>query len=161
MLEFDPYSQADLLDAHRLMMCGLVNESGKYWSGAVGIFDGNRVVHVAPPAKRIPALMSDLFNWLKTSTSHSLVKSCVFHYEFEFIHPLQDGNGRIGRLWQTVILKNWKEIFAWLPVETLVKENQKKYYDALGTSDKDADSTKFIELMLELILKTIENLHID
>lgn len=102
--------------------------------------------------------MFDLFKWLKESDFHPLIKSCVFHYEFEFIHPFQDGNGRMGRLWQTVILKEWKEIFAWLPVETLIKENQKEYYNVLGTSDSDANSTKFIEFMLSLILNTIEEI---
>lgn len=98
----------------------------------VGIFDGERVVHMAPPANRVSELMGDLFEWLKTNDVHLLIKSCVFHYEFEFIHPFQDGNGRIGCLWQTVILKAWKEVFAWLPVETLVKENQKEYYSVIG-----------------------------
>ena len=102
--------------------------------------------------------MADLFEWLKTSDVHPLIKSCVFHYEFEFIHPFQDGNGRIGRLWQTVILKEWKEVFAWIPVETLIKENQKEYYNALGVSDKSANSTKFIEFMLSIILTTIEEI---
>lgn len=124
----------------------------------VGIFDGERVVHMAPPANRVHELMGDLFEWLKTSDVHPLIKNCVFHYEFEFIHPFQDGNSRIGRLWQTVILKAWKEVFAWLPVETLVKENQKEYYSVLGVSDSAANSTKFIEFMLALILNTIEEI---
>ena len=102
--------------------------------------------------------MGDLFEWLKTSDVHPLIKSCVFHYEFEFIHPFQDGNGRMGRLWQTVILKEWKEVFAWLPVETLVKENQKEYYSVLGVSNSIANSTKFIEFMLTLIFNTIEEI---
>ena len=102
--------------------------------------------------------MQDLFKWLKNSDTHPLIKSCVFHYEFEFIHPFQDGNGRMGRLWQTVILKEWKEIFAWLPVETLVKENQEEYYNALGKSDAAGDSTRFIEFMLTLIFDTIEEI---
>ena len=156
LLELDPFSEADLLHAHKLMMCNLVDTCGKYRSDSVGIFDGQRVVHVAPPAARVPLLMQDLFDWLAQSDAHPLIKSCVFHYEFEFIHPFQDGNGRIGRLWQTVILKNWREIFAWLPTETLVMENQKQYYNALGASDKDASSTKFTEFMLSIILKTIE-----
>ena len=133
-------------------------KNGKYRTDGVGIFDGEKVVHMAPPAKRVPVLMGDLFEWLKTSDVHPLIKSCVFHYEFEFIHPFQDGNGRMGRLWQTVILKDWKEVFAWLPVETLVKENQKEYYSVLGVSDSVANSTKFIEFMLTLILNTIEEI---
>ena len=158
LLSLNPYNEKDLLKAHKLMMQDLVERNGKYRTDGVGIFDGAKVVHLAPPADRVPELMFDLFKWLKESDVHPLIKSCVFHYEFEFIHPFQDGNGRIGRLWQTVILKEWKEIFAWLPVETLIKENQKEYYNVLGTSDSEANSTKFIEFMLSLILNTIEEI---
>lgn len=158
LLTLNPYEEKDLLKAHKLMMQDLVERNGKYRTDGVGIFDGENVVHLAPPAKRVPELMDDLFEWLKTSDVHPLIKSCVFHYEFEFIHPFQDGNGRMGRLWQTVILKDWKEIFAWIPVETLIKENQKEYYNVLGTSDSEADSTKFIEFMLSLFLNTIEKI---
>ncbi len=158
LLSLNPYNEKDLLNAHKLMMQDLVERNGKYRTDGVGIFDGEKVVHLAPPADRVPELMSDLFNWLKQSDVHQLIKSCVFHYEFEFIHPFQDGNGRMGRLWQTVILKEWKEIFAWLPVETLIKENQKEYYNVLSVSDSAADSTKFIEFMLTLILNTIEEI---
>ena len=157
LLSLNPYNEKDLLKAHKLMMQDLVERNGKYRTDGVGIFDGAKVVHLAPPADRVPELMFDLFKWLKESDVHPLIKSCVFHYEFEFIHPFQDGNGRIGRLWQTVILKEWKEIFAWLPVETLIKENQKDY-NVLGTSDSEANSTKFIEFMLSLILNTIEEI---
>ncbi len=158
LLSLNPYNEKDLLKAHKLMMQDLVERNGKYRTDGVGIFDGAKVVHLAPPADRVSELMFDLFKWLKESDVHLLIKSCVFHYEFEFIHPFQDGNGRIGRLWQTVILKEWKEIFAWLPVETLIKENQKEYYNVLGTSDSEANSTKFIEFMLSLILNTIEEI---
>ena len=158
LLSLNPYNEKDLLKAHELMMQDLVDRNGKYRTDGVGIFDGEKVVHLAPPADRVPELMFDLFEWLKTSDVHPLIKSCVFHYEFEFIHPFQDGNGRMGRLWQTVILKDWKEVFAWLHVETLIKENQKEYYNALGVSDSAADSTKFIEFMLTLILNTIEEI---
>ena len=155
LLSLDSCSEGDLLKAHRLMMQGLVDVAGKYRRGNVGIFGGGKVVHVAPPADRVPSLMSDLFSWLAESKDHPLIKACVFHYEFEFIHPFQDGNGRLGRLWHTVILKDWKEIFAWLPVETLIKQNQEKYYDALARSDRSAKSTAFIEFMLGVILATI------
>lgn len=158
LLSLNPYNEKDLLKVHKLMMQDLVDRNGKYRTDGVGIFDGERVVHLAPPADRVPELMFNLFEWLKTSDVHPLIKSCVFHYEFEFIHPFQDGNGRIGRLWQTVILKEWKEIFAWLPVETLIKENQKEYYSVLGASDSEANSTKFIEFMLSLILNTVEEI---
>ena len=158
LLSLNPYKEKDLLKAHKLMMQDLVDRNGNYRTDGVGIFDGEKVVHLAPPADRVPELMFDLFKWLKTSDVHPLIKSCVFHYEFEFIHPFQDGNGRMGRLWQTVILKEWKGIFAWLPVETLIKENQKEYYKVLGVSDSAANSTKFIEFMLSLILNTIEEI---
>lgn len=155
LMSLDPYSEKDLLRAHKLMMEDLVGSSGQYRHEGVGIFDGDNVVHIAPPADRVPFLMADLFAWLRSADVHPLVKSCVFHYEFEFIHPFQDGNGRMGRLWQTVILKEWKEIFAWIPVETLIKENQGEYYRVLGVSDGEADSTKFVEFMLSLMARVV------
>ena len=158
LLKLNPCSEKDLLKAHGLMMQDLVGKSGQYRNDGVGIFNGRSVVHVAPPADRVAFLMADLFAWLETTDVHPLVKSCVFHYEFEFIHPFQDGNGRMGRLWQTVILKEWKEIFAWLPVETLVKENQEEYYKVLSASDGEADSTKFIEFMLSLLARTVDEI---
>lgn len=158
LLTLDSTSEKDLLRAHGIMMKDLVSRAGKYRNDGVGIFDGKEVVHVAPPAERVPLLMADLFEWLKTSDAHPLVKSCVFHYEFEFIHPFQDGNGRIGRLWQSAILKDWRNIFAWLPVESLIKERQAEYYSALNVSDTSADSTFFIEFLLGLILSTIEDI---
>lgn len=158
LLTLNPYEEKDLLKAHKLMMADLVKRNGKYRKDGVGIFDGNQVVHLAPPADRVPFLMSDLFEWLKNSDVHPLIKSCVFHYEFEFIHPFQDGNGRMGRLWQTVILKEWKSVFAWLPIETLIKENQVEYYNALNSSDSDANSTNFTVFMLQTILRTIKEI---
>lgn len=158
LLTLNPYEEKDLLKAHKLMMADLVERNGKYRKDGVGIFDGNQVVHLAPPADRVPFLMSDLFEWLKNSDVHPLIKSCVFHYEFEFIHPFQDGNGRMGRLWQTVILKEWKSVFAWLPIETLIKENQVEYYNALNSSDSDANSTNFTVFMLQTILRTIKDI---
>lgn len=158
LLTLNPYDEKDLLKAHKLMMADLVERNGKYRKDGVGIFDGNQVVHLAPPADRVPFLMSDLFEWLKNSDVHPLIKSCVFHYEFEFIHPFQDGNGRMGRLWQTVILKEWKSVFAWLPIETLIKENQVEYYNALNSSDSDANSTNFTVFMLQTILRTIKEI---
>lgn len=158
LLSLDSTKEKDLLHAHALMMKDLVHYSGKYRSGGVGIFNGQNVVHVAPPASRVPVLMKDLFKWLKKADVHPLVKSCVFHYEFEFIHPFQDGNGRMGRLWQTAILKDWKNIFAWIPVESLIKDNQAKYYRVLRACDAVADSTAFVEFLLLLILKAIEEI---
>lgn len=158
LLTLNSYEEKDLLKAHKLMMADLVERNGKYRKDGVGIFDGNQVVHLAPPADIVPFLMSDLFEWLKNSDVHPLIKSCVFHYEFEFIHPFQDGNGRMGRLWQTVILKEWKSVFAWLPIETLIKENQVEYYNALNSSDSDANSTNFTVFMLQTILRTIKEI---
>lgn len=158
MLALNPFSVKDLLKAHKVMMQDLISENGRFRTGGVGIFDGETLVHMAPPADLVPKEIQDLFDWYQASEMHPLIKSAVFHYEFEFIHPFQDGNGRMGRLWQTVILKEWKEVFAWLPVETLVKENQKEYYSVLGVSDSAANSTKFIEFMLTLILNTIEEI---
>lgn len=158
LLTLNPYEEKDLLKAHKLMMADLVERNGKYRKDGVGIFDGNQVVHLAPPADRVPFLMLDLFEWLKNSDVHPLIKSCVFHYEFEFIHPFQDGNGRMGRLWQTVILKEWKSVFAWLPIETLIKENQVEYYNALNSSDSDANSTNFTVFMLQTVLRTIKEI---
>ncbi|MCR5316645.1 MAG: Fic family protein, partial [Treponema sp.] len=158
LLTLDSTSEKDLLRAHGIMMKDLVSRAGKYRNDGVGIFDGKEIVHLAPPADRVPALMADLFEWLRTTDVHPLVKSCVFHYEFEFIHPFQDGNGRMGRLWQSAILKDWRNIFAWLPVESLIKERQAEYYSALNVSDTSADSTFFIEFLLGLILSTIEEI---
>lgn len=158
LLSLDSTKEKDLLRAHALMMTDLVRNNGRYRSGGVGIFNGQNVVHVAPPASRVPTLMKDLFRWVKKADVHPLVKSCVFHYEFEFIHPFQDGNGRLGRLWQSAILKDWKKVFAWIPVESLIKENQAKYYRVLRACDASADSTAFVEFLLLLILKAAEEI---
>ena len=158
LLSLDSTKEKDLLRAHALMMKDLVRNNGRYRSGGVGIFNGRNVVHVAPPASRVPALMKDLFRGVKKADVHPLVKSCVFHYEFEFIHPFQDGNGRLGRLWQSAILKDWKKVFAWIPVESLIKENQAKYYRVLRACDATADSTPFVEFLLLLILKAVEEI---
>ena len=158
LLSLDSTKEKDLLRAHALMMKDLVRNNGRYRSGGVGIFNGQNVVHVAPPASRVPALMKDLFRWVKRADVHPLVKSCVFHYEFEFIHPFQDGNGRLGRLWQSAILKDWKKVFAWIPVESLIKKNQAKYYRVLRACDATADSTAFVEFLLLLILKAAEEI---
>ncbi len=147
----DPYNLKNLLIAHRIMMNGLVKEAGSFRSGNVGVYAGDQLIHAGTPANYVPELMEQLFSWLKESKYHPLVKSCVFHYEFEYIHPFQDGNGRTGRLWQSLILQKWKDIFAWLPVETLVFENQEKYYKALQSANNAGESTAFIEFMLGMI----------
>lgn len=148
---FDPYNLKNLLQAHKIMMGGLVREAGTFRSGNVGVYAGTELIHAGTPAKYVPDLMAQLFRWLKQSNYHPLVKSCIFHYEFEFIHPFTDGNGRMGRLWQSLILQKWKKIFAWIPVETLVYENQDEYYQILQQADRVGDSTKFVEFMLEMI----------
>ena len=158
LFELNPYKESDLLKAHKLMTSELVAESGKYRHGGVGVFDNTRCIHLAPPASRVPELMQDLFLWTKHSDTHLLIRSCVFHYEFEFIHPFADGNGRMGRLWQTLLLMQWKPIFAWIPVETIVKENQQEYYDAIARSDKVGNSTAFITFMLGCILETLKDI---
>lgn len=147
----DPYNIKNLLLAHRLLMDGLVKEAGNFRSGNVGVYAGDQLIHVGTPAKYVPDLMAQLMTWLKKSKLHPLVKSCIFHYEFEFIHPFADGNGRTGRLWQSLILQNWKDIFALLPVETLVHEHQEEYYDVLRRADSAGDSTGFVEFMLRMI----------
>lgn len=157
MLRLNPESVEDLLTAHKLMMQGLVPENGKFRSGGVGVFDGDRLVHMAPPAHLVPKLIQDLFNWYQNSEMHPLIKSAVFHYEFEFIHPFQDGNGRMGRMWHSLLLGQWKELFFWLPVEELIQSKQAEYYDALGKSDKAVDSAVFVDLMLEIIRDTLKD----
>lgn len=147
----DPYNVKNLLTTHKIMMNGLVKEAGVFRSGNVGVYAGTELIHAGTPAKYVPDLMQQLFTWLKESKYHPLVKSCIFHYEFEFIHPFQDGNGRMGRLWQSLILQKWKYIFTWLPVETLVYENQEEYYKVLQSADNKGDSTEFVEFMLGMI----------
>ena len=139
----DPYNVKNLLTAHKIMMNGLVKEAGVFRSSNVGVYAGTELIHAGTPAKYVPDLMQQLFMWLKESKYHPLVKSCIFHYEFEFIHPFQDGNGRT--------VQKWKDIFTWLPVETLVYENQEEYYKVLQSADNKGDSTEFVEFMLGMI----------
>lgn len=158
MSQLDAFSEKDLLKAHGLMMNQLVRNAGHYRQDGVGVFDGNgNCLHMAPPAARVPELMGDLFQWVKTCKTHPLVYSCVFHYEFEFIHPFVDGNGRMGRFWQTMLLSRWKGIFAWLPVETIVKDHQQEYYNVIAQSDAAGNSTVFVEFMLKCLLDAMEN----
>ena len=155
LLSCNPFSLPDLLKAHQILMSGLVRESGVFRSGGVGVFAWQTVVHMAPPAKRVPELMGSLLTWAEQTAVHPLIKSCVFHYEFEFIHPFADGNGRIGRMWQTLLLYQWKQIFAWLPIETLIKERQAEYYEAINTSTKNTDSAYFIEFLLQAMVDVL------
>lgn len=151
-------SEKDYLKAHKILMNGLIENSGKYRTQGVGILKGSQVEHIAPPSDLVPYLMKDLFVYLNDKSEISLIKSCVFHYEMEFIHPFMDGNGRMGRLWQTLILMYEFPLFEFLPFETLISKNQKQYYLALSQSDKEGNSTKFIEYMLGIINNSLSEL---
>lgn len=152
------YSDKSFLKAHKELMNGLIQSPGKYRTKGVGIVKGNIVEHVAPPAKNVPFLMKDLFEYLKDSEELTLIKSCVFHYEMEFIHPFIDGNGRMGRLWQTLILMSEYTVFEFLPFETLISQTQNEYYNSLAMCDKLGKSTIFIEYMLGVIDKSLSSL---
>lgn len=152
MPQWQPARGADLLAAHGQLMAGLVDDAGAFRSGGVGIYRGDRLVHMAPPPARVPTLVQDLLDWLGRGDLHPLVASCMFHNEFEFIHPFSDGNGRMGRLWQTLILSQWQPLLAWLPVETVIRERQVAYYAALAEADRQAEATPFVEFMLEALL---------
>lgn len=154
--QYDPQQEADLLQAHQLLMAGLMDETGRYRSGGVGVMSGKQVVHMAPPASQVPRLMTDLFAWLKSTEHHPLIASAVFHYEFEFIHPFADGNGRMGRLWQSLILAKWNPLFANLPIESLVYAHQADYYHAISTSTAQTDCAPFVEFMLGIIAETLQ-----
>ena len=148
---FDPISSKSFLKAHEILMKGLVADNGKYRNKGVGIMAGDRIAHMAPPAENVSHLMKDLFSYIKVSKEISLIKSCVFHYEMEFIHPFIDGNGRMGRLWQTLILMKEHPVFEFIPFENIIHKTQSEYYHALSQSDKSGNSTPFIEYMLTVI----------
>ena len=156
------YSIDDLLRIHEIMMNGLVSEAGKIRTGQVGVYNQEgKVVHLAPPAEFVPEQLEQLFDWIRTSPTNMLIKSSVFHYEFEFIHPFRDGNGRMGRLWQTALLASWKPIFAWIPIESIIKDNQEDYYNAITLSTSQAKSNIFIVFMLDVINKAIKDIITD
>ena len=150
--QWRPKVETELLEAHRILMAGLIEEAGAYRCGGVGVIEGSQVIHMAPPADRVPTLMGNLFHWLAGSDAHSLITSSVFHYEFEFIHPFADGNGRMGRLWQSLILSHWNPLFADIPVESLIFEHQAEYYQALQESTHQTNPASFIAFMLRMIL---------
>ena len=152
----NPFSVEDLLKAHGVMMRALTGDAGRFRAGGVGVFSEKGCVHMAPPADRVPMLINDLFEWLVEASDHLLIRSCVFHYEFEFIHPFSDGNGRMGRLWQSLILGRLHPIFEHLPVENMVYANQQAYYDAITESSRVADSCPFIDFMLNEILNALK-----
>ena len=156
--EFNAYEVDSLCRAHGILMNTLIENAGQFRRTAVGIIKGNNITHVAPPGDIVYPLMKDLFDYLKNDKDILLIKSCVFHYEFEFIHPFIDGNGRMGRLWQTMILKDYSPVFEYLPIESLIKERQQDYYDVLGKSDNQGNSTGFVELMLKIIDIALEDL---
>jgi Fic family protein len=151
LFQWQPHHEPHLLAAHAQMMTYLMTDAGHYRSGGVGVMAGNEVIHMAPPAKQVPKLMADLLGWLAATPLHPLISSSIFHYEFEFIHPFADGNGRMGRLWQTLILSRWNELFAYLPVESLVHVHQAEYYQAIQQSTDATDCAPFIHFMLKAI----------
>ena len=155
--QLNPLSEKDLLQSHNRLMWGLIDEIGRYRSSGVGVMSGNEVIHVAPPAKRVPDLMGDLFHWLKQTPIHPLIASSVFHYEFEFIHPFSDGNGRMGRLWQSLILSQWNAFFLYLPVESMVYQHQQNYYQSIRSSTDASDCSAFIHFMLMMIQNVLHD----
>lgn len=156
--DFKPYSLTSLCSAHGILMAGLVEHPGRLRSSSVGVTKGSEIAHVAPPADLVKPHLNDLLKYLKSDKDLLLIKSCVFHYEFEFIHPFVDGNGRMGRLWQTVILRQYNPVFEYVPIESLIKSRQQEYYDALGSADSQGKSTIFIEFMLSVINDSLEEL---
>ena len=160
--KLNPYDLTDLIKAHGIMMKDLVIEAGSLHSKNVGVFDSNgNIIHMAPPSSMVYDNLVKLFEWLKNSQTNILIKSCVFHYEFEFIHPFNDGNGRMGRFWQTLILSKWRPIFEWIPIESIIKDNQEKYYKAIELSTQLSTSTPFIEFMLSCINHAIKDIISD
>ncbi|MBK8701938.1 MAG: Fic family protein [Saprospiraceae bacterium] len=152
------HSEKHFFHAHQQLMTGLITSPGKYRTKGVGIVEGSKVKHLAPPYEQVKPQMADLLRYLKDKTELTLIKSCVFHYELEFIHPFMDGNGRMGRLWQTLILMSEYALFEFLPFETLIAKNQKEYYHALSLSDKEGKSTRFIEFMLGILDQSLAEL---
>lgn len=163
---WSPEQVTDLLAAHGRLMMGLLDDAGHFRSGGVGIYRGETLMHMAPPASRVPILIGDLLAWLAKTDVHPLIASAVVHYELQFIHPFADGNGRIGRLWQTLILSRWQPLLAYMPVETVVRDRQEAYYQALADADQAADTTPFVEFMLyalhvamtEVVISTAERI---
>jgi Fic family protein len=153
--EIDPYTQKDLLKYHQLLMKSLIPDAGSYRIGQVGVYDDKRVIFMAPPSERVPSLMNNLYDYLNYYDENIFIKSCVFHYEFEFIHPFSDGNGRMGRLFQTCLLAKEEELFYYLPVESIIKRKQQTYYDAISKSNLQGSSNLFIEFMLDAIIETM------
>jgi Fic family protein len=155
---FNAFSIESYLEAHRMLMSGLVDRPGQFRTASVGVVQGDRIAHLAPPGWNVDNLMTDLFRYLEKGEDNLIIKSCVFHYEMEFIHPFMDGNGRMGRLWQTVILMRVNPVFEYLPIEQEIKKSQKDYYNVLSQCDREGLSTKFVEYMLDKIKLSLEEL---
>lgn len=149
-------SLTELLNTHKVLMKGLIGSPGMFRTGGAGIQKGEDIIHLAPPASQVSKLMSDLFHWLNESEDHPLIRSSIFHYEFEFIHPFEDGNGRMGRYWQSLILSEWKPLFSMVPIESLIKVHQDEYYAALNESTGSGSSTPFVTFMLKVILEALK-----
>ena len=155
--EFNPYRIDDLLKAHRILTNLTIEDNGKYRNHAEGVFNGDKVIFIAPPADMVPQLMNDLFYWLNADKDvPMLIKSCVFHYEMVFIHPFSDGNGRMVRLWQNVLLTQWNSVFEYIPIESMIQKHQNEYYDSIASCHKNGNSNVFIEFMLKMIDETLE-----
>lgn len=161
--EIDPYSVQDLKQFHGIMTKYVIEESGAFRQGEEGVFDGERCIFMAPPARMVPQLMKELFEWMKEaqSTIHPLILSSIFHYEFVFIHPFSDGNGRMARLWHTAILSKWKPIFEYIPIESQIEKFQNEYYEAIAKCHVDGESTAFIEFMLAQIDKILDDISLQ
>ena len=155
MMDINPYDINDLLKYHGIMTKALIDDFGHFRKGQVGVYQGDKILHLAPSADRVPHLINQLFDYLNHFTEHFLIKSCVFHFEFEFIHPFSDGNGRMGRLFQTCLLSKNEPVFSAISIETIVKERQQAYYQTLQNCQRDGESTEFIEFMLDAILEAI------
>lgn len=161
IMTLDPYDVKDFLKAHKLMTEGLVDEAGKFRSGDVGVFDGDVAVHIGARSQFVSDLIKDLFDWAKDSGLHPVLKSAILHYEIETIHPFADGNGRMGRLWQTLLLAKWNAIFAWIPMESVMNQNRPEYYDALYYGQHSGDSSRFIEFTLLALLEVLQKTNTD
>lgn len=156
LADLDPLSVKDLLVAHEVMMSGLIPDAGRFRTGNVGVYREGHLIHAGTPAKHVGDVISDLFSWLAETGTHPLLASCIFHHEFEFIHPFSDGNGRIGRFWQTLLLARWRPMLQWLPVESMIIQRQDEYYQRFVQANKAGSSTVFVEFMLEIIAAALE-----
>lgn len=153
--QLDPFSVADLLRAHHTMMAGLLPGAGNFRDKNAGVFNDGKLIHMGTPADYVPEVVTDLFDWMKGTPLHPLLASCIFHYEFEFIHPFADGNGRVGRLWHTLLLSHWRSILAWLPVESVILSRQQEYYASFVRSNTDSSAEAFVTFMLEVIREAL------